>query len=111
MSMIPQMDPLLLQQLIARQQMAPPPAAVPPAPPIPGTVPNEAAGGVQGTLASLLGTIQSPEPHRTPLPATTFPEAPRSMDPAFTQMVMQALMSASNAGGEIDSLGALLGGK
>lgn len=65
------------------------------------------AGGMGG-LGSILAAIQSPG--RGPgMPQTTFPEQPRNMDPAFSQMVMQALspkLGAPNAG-----LSAILAGR
>lgn len=60
------------------------------------------------TLAAILGAIQVPEQQRQPLPQTTFPEVPRAMNPAFSQMVMQAMQGGPQA--QTGTLGALLRG-
>ena len=64
----------------------------------------------QQMLGTLFGSVAPQEPHRTPLPATTFPEAPRSINPQMSQMIMQMMMGAQDAP-SMPSLGALLGGK
>lgn len=89
-----------------------------PPPPVPSPANNAAmATNGQGTLASMLGSLPAtpPEPHRTPMPQTTFPEVPRSQNPEFSNMVMRALMGGmgggGGGGGGVPSLGSLLGGR
>lgn len=71
-----------------------------------------AAGGLGGmdpmTLAAVLGSVNVPEQQQPRIPQTTFPEVPRAMNPAFTQMVMQALQQAQSRPG--NSLGGMLRG-
>ncbi len=62
-------------------------------------------------LGSVLGAVQPQEPHRTPVPYTTTPDAPRALNPALTQQLMQLLMSLNRPPAATPTLGALLGGR
>ena len=68
------------------------------------------AGSMQGMggLASALGAVQSPNVERQPMAPATFPNQPMSMNPAFTQMVMQALQGIAPM--QMPGLGSLMAG-
>lgn len=97
------------------------PAMAPPPTPTPQPVPPSVASGVmtppsnpldpqRATTAALMSSMQAVEPHRTPMPQTTFPEVPRSINPQMSQMIMQALMGG-NQPQAMPTLGQLLAGR
>lgn len=95
-------------QTQAQPGQTPAAAGMPPATPTPG-VPG--AGQESDTLASILGSVTGVgTPHRTPMPATTFPEAARSMNPQISQMVLQTLMGGQQ-GPQLSSLQSILAGR
>lgn len=77
--------------------------------PTAATPPPTSADPNQQALAAMLSGVQSPEPHTTPMPQTTFPEVPRAQNPAFSQMLMQAMMGVQGQAPQ-SNLGALLRG-
>lgn len=63
------------------------------------------------TLGALLGSVQMPN---NPMAAPAYaiqPDAPRAINPAFSQQMMQLLLSLSGPRESMPSLGALLGGR
>lgn len=64
----------------------------------------------QDDLAAILGSIRAPEQRYTPLPMTPQTEMPRSLNPAFAQMVLSQLM-AQNSPTQQKTLGQIFGGQ
>lgn len=62
-------------------------------------------------LMSMMGAVQSPEPHRVQVPQTTFPEVPRAMNPQFSQMLMQMMLGANGGQSARPTLGSILRGQ
>lgn len=60
-------------------------------PAAPGTAMG--TGGPMG-LASILGALQAPQAPDTPYAQTTFPDQPRTLNPQFIQLILQAMMGA-----------------
>lgn len=78
----------------------------------PGATPATQAGpmgtDLTGGLGQVLMALGGGEGGgRMPLPQTAFPEQPRSMNPAYSQMVLQMLMGAGQSP-VVPSLGASL---
>ena len=94
---------------ILTQLLAPKPTQPTVSPTVPGVEPPPQSSPDQAALAAMMGAVQMPEASRTPLPQTTFPEAPRAMNPAFSQMLIQAMMGANGQAPQA-SLGSLLRG-
>lgn len=59
-------------------------------------------------MAGAMGAVQSPQVGNAPAAPVTYPDAPRAMNPAFSQMIMQALQGGQP--GMAPGLGQLMGG-
>ena len=68
------------------------------------------AGVGMDRLGTILQSIQAMQPPVTPVPATTFPDVPRSINPALSQMILQMLQQGTQGTQRIPSLGSLLKG-
>lgn len=94
--------------------MLPPTIQTPPArPAMPGAGGmNPAAAGAGGMdpmmMMQIMGALAPSD--QGPMPPATYPSPPMSMNPAFTQMALQALMGGSQAAPQ-PNLGALLAGR
>lgn len=73
--------------------------------------PNPAApSGATGSIGEILGSLQGVSPQGQ-LPQAPFPAQQSAMNPAFMQMIMQAMQAGHGVNAQAPTLGALLGGR
>jgi regulator of sirC expression with transglutaminase-like and TPR domain len=63
------------------------------------------------TLGAMLGSIQSVEPHVSPVPSAMYPAEAKQITPQFTQALMQMLAQGNRPQEQMPSLAALLSGR